>query len=353
MLTDFRGEMFIAHSQNKPDGTADIREHRAAPFVVGAGNANHVRRCSMTNRFMMSVAAAALIAGTGFANAQGAGMGRESGGAAAQQSAPSGNSAAPSNRQATEPSGSSSGMKGAQSEKSSTVGQSQRGEENAPGQKSKGMSSENETKGGKDMKATTQSQEKSSTVGQSQRGEENAPGQKSKGMSSENETKGGKDMKAEGREGRKDNMKAEGRDKDQNAQSREGRDREQNAQTREGRDRDQNAQTRDRNGNVNAETKSQTTTTTGQAGAAAKLSTEQRTKITTVIRNEHVAPVNNVDFEISVGTRVPRERVSLRPLPSEVVTVYPEWRGYQFILVRDQILVVDPATFEIVAVLPA
>src|SRR5712671_1774569 len=203
MLTDFRGEMFIAHSQNKPDGTADIREHRAAPFVVGAGNANNVRRCSMTNRFMMSVAAAALIAGTGFANAQGAGMGRESGGAAAQQSAPSGNSAAPSNRQATEPSGSSSGMKGAQSEKSSTVGQSQRGEENAPGQKSKGMSSENETKGGKDMKATTQSQEKSSTVGQSQRGEENAPGQKSKGMSSENETKGGKDMKAEGREGRK------------------------------------------------------------------------------------------------------------------------------------------------------
>jgi hypothetical protein len=204
-------------------------------------------------------------------------------------------------------------------EKSSTVGQSQRGEENAPGQKSKGMSSENETKGGKDTKAT-QSQEKSSTVGQSQRGEENAPGQKSKGMNSENETKGGKDMKAEGREGR---------------------------------DRDQNAQTRERNGNMNAESKSQTTTTTGQAGAAGKLSTEQRTKITTVIRNEHVAPVNNVDFDISVGTRVPRERVSLRPLPSEVVTVYPEWRGYQFILVRDQILVVDPATYEIVAVLPA
>jgi len=75
---------------------------------------------------------------TGFANAQGAGMGRESGGAAAQQSAPSGNSAAPSNRQATEPSGSSSGMKGAQSEKSSTVGQSQRGEENAHGSEVEG-----------------------------------------------------------------------------------------------------------------------------------------------------------------------------------------------------------------------
>ena len=31
----------------------------------------------MTNRLMMSVAAAALIAGTGFANAQGTGTGRE------------------------------------------------------------------------------------------------------------------------------------------------------------------------------------------------------------------------------------------------------------------------------------
>jgi uncharacterized protein DUF1236 len=72
-----------------------------------------------------------------------------------------------------------------------------------------------------------------------------------------------------------------------------------------------------------------------------------------VIRNEHVSPVNNVDFAISVGTRVPRERVSLRPLPSEVVTIYPEWRGYEFFLVRDQIIVVDPRTAEIVAVLPA
>ena len=39
----------------------------------------------MTNRFLISVAAAALIAGTGFANAQG--MNREGG--AATQSAPS------------------------------------------------------------------------------------------------------------------------------------------------------------------------------------------------------------------------------------------------------------------------
>ena len=257
----------------------------------------------MRKRFLISAAALALIAGTGFANAQGTGTSREPGGAAAQQSAPStGTSATTPGRDATEPTKPSSGMKATQSEQKSPADQkspagaakSQRADEPVQGQKSKSMSSENETKGGKDVKA------------------------------------GGKDMKAEGREGRGDNMKAEGR---------------------EGRDRDQNAQNRDRNGNMNAETKSQTTT--GQAGAGAKLSTEQRTKITTVIKNQRVEPLNNVNFSISVGTRVPREGVSFRPLPAEVVTIYPEWRGYEFILVRNQILVVDPVTYEIVAILDA
>ena len=99
--------------------------------------------------------------------------------------------------------------------------------------------------------------------------------------------------------------------------------------------------------------RTQSTTTVGQAGAAARLSTEQRTKITTIIRNERVEPAANVDFAISVGTRVPRERVQLRPLPSEVVTIYPQWRGYEFFLVRDEIIVVDPRSGEIVDVIPA
>ena len=35
------------------------------------------------------------------------------------------------------------------------------------------------------------------------------------------------------------------------------------------------------------------------------------------------------------------------------MNIYPDWRGYEFILVREQIIVVDPQTFEIVAVLDA
>jgi hypothetical protein len=243
----------------------------------------------MINRFMISAAAVALIAGTGFANAQGTGMSREapSAGSTVQQSAPSadraGTSASPANRDAAEPTKPSSGMK------------------------------------------ATQSEQKSPAAGKNQRAEDNMPGQKSKSMSSENDnSKGGsKDMKAEGREDRNGSMKAEGRE--------------------------------DRSGSMKAETKgaeSRSQTTTGQAGAGAKLSTEQRTRITTVIRDQHVAPVNNVNFSIAVGTRVPRD-VSFHPLPVEVVTVYPEWRGYEFFLVRDQIIVVDPRTLEIAAVLEA
>ncbi|MEO6947366.1 MAG: DUF1236 domain-containing protein, partial [Nitrobacter sp.] len=98
------------------------------------------------------------------------------------------------------------------------------------------------------------------------------------------------------------------------------------------------------------DTNRSSTTTTGQAGGGAKLSTEQRTRITTVIRNENVRPENNVNFSISVGTRVPRE-VHFHSLPSDIVSVYPDWRGYEFFLVHDQIVIVNPHTLEIVAVL--
>lgn len=106
-----------------------------------------------------------------------------------------------------------------------------------------------------------------------------------------------------------------------------------------------------------SDTKSDTKATTGQGAAgsqgAVNLSTEQRTKIKTVIKEKsHVRPVTNVNFSISIGTRVPRT-VHLYPLPVEVISVYPSWRGYEFILVGDEIVVINPRTLEIVAVIEA
>jgi hypothetical protein len=94
------------------------------------------------------------------------------------------------------------------------------------------------------------------------------------------------------------------------------------------------------------------TTGQGAAGGTANLSTEQRTRIRTVIKQQNAQPITNVNFAISVGTSVPRS-VRFYSLPLELVDIYPGWRGYDYFLVGNQIIVVNPRTLEIVAVLDA
>jgi hypothetical protein len=100
--------------------------------------------------------------------------------------------------------------------------------------------------------------------------------------------------------------------------------------------------------------KAATTTGQGSAAGAAKLSTEQRTKITTVFKSQKVERIepSKLNISISVGTRIPAT-VKYHPLPQEVIVIYPEWRGYDYILVGDQIVIIDPRSHEIVAVLEA
>jgi hypothetical protein len=94
--------------------------------------------------------------------------------------------------------------------------------------------------------------------------------------------------------------------------------------------------------------------TSGRAGGASvQLSQDQRTKIKDVIvRDRNVTRVNSANFAVSVGTRVPRD-VHVSVLPPEVVTIVPEYRGFEYVLVGDQLLIIDPNTLEIVAILPA
>ena len=53
---------------------------------------------------------------------------------------------------------------------------------------------------------------------------------------------------------------------------------------------------------------------------------------------------------MNVGTRIP-ESVHLYPLPGEVVEFYPAWRGYDYIVVGSQIMIIDPDTHQVVAIL--
>lgn len=284
----------------------------------------------MSNRFMISVAALALVAGTGLANAQGT-MKNESGGAGAQpmqHSQPSGGAAER---------GSSMGKES--THEKGTVGQAGGSSTMKPGasaeEKSPGAAKDEHS--GREMNKNA-AEEKSGAT-KSQRTDEHAQGQqdKSKSMSQDTSKSGAKeqkDMKAEGTKS--------GASSTNNAQNQKGTETRtnQNAQGQPGTSTNQNAQGQ-----------SSTSTTVGQAGAGAKLSTEQRTQITSVIREEHVRPVTNVNFSISVGTRIPREGIELHALPSRVVTIYPEWRTYKYVLVKEEIVIINPDTYEIVAVL--
>ena len=92
--------------------------------------------------------------------------------------------------------------------------------------------------------------------------------------------------------------------------------------------------------------------TTGNAATSATAAppAEKRTQITSAIKQEKVEEVTNVNFNISIGTAVPSS-VRYYPLPSRIVEIYPEWRGYDFILVRGRYIILRPHTHEIVYII--
>jgi hypothetical protein len=250
----------------------------------------------MTNRFLISVAAAALIAGTtGFANAQGAGgMNKEGAGSTVQQNAPSTGGAAQSAPQR----GDAASEKAGASE-SKSMGS--------------GKQVDDSTKGGQKTQPTTaQSKEM---------GKERMDNAQSKdGMG-------------------KDGMK-------NNAQSKEpGKDRMDNAQSKDGMSKD--------GGKTNAQTDSKPGTTTGNAATSATAAppAEKQTQIRTAIKSEtSIRETTNVNFNISVGTVVPAG-VHFHPVPARIVEIYPEWRGYEIILVSGRYIIVRPRTHEIVYII--
>ena len=87
------------------------------------------------------------------------------------------------------------------------------------------------------------------------------------------------------------------------------------------------------------------------SGGSVQLSQEQKTKVHEIVVKESSARVENVDFSLSVGTVVPRH-IKLVMLPAELVEIVPQYRSYRFIIVRDEILIIDPNTFRIVAIIP-
>jgi hypothetical protein len=91
-----------------------------------------------------------------------------------------------------------------------------------------------------------------------------------------------------------------------------------------------------------------------EGGRPAQLSADQRTRIhQSLFRGRtEVRRLDKVEFAVRVGVTVPRT-VVFYDLPADIVEIVPAYRAYKYFLVGDEIVIVDPATYEIVDVIPA
>jgi hypothetical protein len=89
----------------------------------------------------------------------------------------------------------------------------------------------------------------------------------------------------------------------------------------------------------------------GRSVGSTTLSSDQTTRLHEIIAGGNLQRVNHADFALSVGTRVPNT-VTLYAVPATIVDILPQYRGFEYVVVRDELVIVDPETLEVVAVLP-
>lgn len=157
-----------------------------------------------------------------------------------------------------------------------------------------------------------------------------------------------------GKENEKSKTRSSERDRD-NDRSKSARDRDHDKNTKSSdRDRDRNASDRDKNRDRASDRdrdRSRGSADKGsKSGTNVTLNSSQKTKISTTIRSAHVEPLRNVNFSVRVGVVIPAS-VHFHTLPAEIVTIVPEYRGYYYVVVEDEIVIIEPRTRKIVTII--
>ena len=91
----------------------------------------------------------------------------------------------------------------------------------------------------------------------------------------------------------------------------------------------------------------------GRSSTTVSVNDQQRTRVFDQLHRdrEFDQARTDINIRVNVGERLP-ERVRPRRLPDEIVTIVPEYRGYDYTVVNDEIAIVDPRSREIVDVIP-
>jgi len=108
----------------------------------------------------------------------------------------------------------------------------------------------------------------------------------------------------------------------------------------------------ERTGQNGEERNGQRTAGRGEQGAPrvtgrVHMSTENAQRVTDALRRGGHFENENVNVSINVGERIP-EGVQIYPLPEDVISFAPEYRGYDYFVENDEIVFVAPQTHEIV-----
>jgi hypothetical protein len=90
------------------------------------------------------------------------------------------------------------------------------------------------------------------------------------------------------------------------------------------------------------------------AGSAAlaqsiTITPEIQTEFRTFVTTQEFEPVD-IDAEIAVGVPLP-DTVVLQPVPDVIITKAPEFEGYRYTVVGGRVVVVEPTSTNIVAVI--
>ena len=87
----------------------------------------------------------------------------------------------------------------------------------------------------------------------------------------------------------------------------------------------------------------------GEAGDRIQVTERERTTIQKSIDVQKARV--NVDINVNIGAPVPRS-VTLYPLPATIININPRWRNYRYVVVRDEIIIINPQTYVVVEVIP-
>lgn len=88
-----------------------------------------------------------------------------------------------------------------------------------------------------------------------------------------------------------------------------------------------------------------------QSATPLKLTDAQREQIRAYFAGKTADRLHNADFSVAIGAAVPQQ-VELQKLPPQISSVIGGYQGDDYVIVGDQLVIVDPSARRVVAIVP-